>query len=118
MKLSENEVTVERVGQTVESMFGISENDSAHILNILRSKLYSNKILAVIREYCSNAYDAHIEVGKNDVPIKVVLPSEYDSNFRVRDYGPGLSEDDIRNIYVMYGASTKRQSNAVSRHDT
>jgi hypothetical protein len=113
MKLSENEVTVERVGQTVESMFGISENDSAHILNILRSKLYSNKILAVIREYCSNAYDAHIEVGKNDVPIKVVLPSEYDSNFRVRDYGPGLSEDDIRNIYVMYGASTKRQSNSV-----
>jgi len=111
MKLREEEIVVERSGDMVESMFGISGKDSAHILNILRDKLYSNKILAVVREYCTNAQDAHIEVGKDNIPIEVTIPSTLDLTFKVRDYGPGLSEDDIRNIYVMYGASTKRQTN-------
>ena len=111
MKLKEKEIVVERSGDIVESMFGISGKDSAHILNILRDKLYSNKILAVIREYCTNAQDAHAEVGKNDIPIEVTLPSALDMSFKVRDYGTGLSENDIRNIYVMYGASTKRNTN-------
>jgi len=113
MKLNEEEIVIERSGDMVESMFGISGKDSAHILNILRDKLYSNKILAVVREYCTNAQDAHIEAGKSDVPIEVTLPVRYgNKSFRVRDYGLGLSEDDIRNIYVMYGASTRRQTNS------
>ena len=39
MKLNEEEIVVERSGDIVESMFGISGKDSAHILNILRDKL-------------------------------------------------------------------------------
>jgi hypothetical protein len=111
MKLQENPVKIERGGQIVESMFGISEEDSAHILLILRNKLYSNKVLAVVREYCANAQDAHAEVGKTDIPIEVYLPNSLEPTFRVRDYGPGLSEDEVRNLYVMYGASTKRATN-------
>ena len=55
MKIQEANVNIERGGDMIESIFGISGKDSAHILNILRSKLYSNKILAVVREYCANA---------------------------------------------------------------
>ena len=111
MKLIENDIKIDKSEDIVESMFGLSSKDSAHILNILRSKLYSNKILAVVREYCANAQDAHAEVGKTDIPIKVCLPNNFDSTFKVRDYGTGLSENDIRTIYVMYGASTKRTTN-------
>jgi len=111
MKVQEANVNIERGENMVESMFGISGKDSAHILNILRSKLYSNKILAVVREYCANAQDAHAEAGKDSTPIEVHLPTILYPTFRVRDYGLGLSEDDVRNIYVMYGASTKRTTN-------
>jgi hypothetical protein len=111
MKLQPDDKKIERGGDMIESMFGISEDDSAHILMILRDKLYSDKIMAVIREYSANAQDAHAEVGKGNVPFKVILPSRLESSLRIRDYGPGLSEDEVRNLYVMYGASTKRNSN-------
>jgi len=110
--MQQKDINIERGGDLIESSFGISSKDSAHILTILRDKLYSNKILAVIREYCTNAQDAHAEAGI-DTPIEVSLPTRLNSNFTVRDYGSGLSEEDVRNIYVMYGASTKRQSNNV-----
>jgi hypothetical protein len=113
MKLNESPVEIERGGSMIESAFGISEKDSVHIVNILRDKLYSNKILAVVREYSTNAQDAHAEAGKKDVPIRVTLPGPLDPTFRVRDFGPGLSEEDIRTVYALYGASTKRNSNEV-----
>jgi hypothetical protein len=113
MKLNEDKVLIERGGDMIESAFGISNKDSVHIINILRDKLYSNKILAVVREYCTNAQDAHTDSGKKDIPIRVTIPSGLDSVFRVRDFGDGLSEEDIREIYVLYGASTKRNSNEV-----
>lgn len=113
MKLNQEPIVVERSGEMTESMFGISNKDSAHIVSILRDKLYSNKVLAVVREYCTNAQDAHVEAGKKDVPIRVTLPGALDPTFRVRDFGPGLSEEEIRTVYALYGASTKRNSNEV-----
>jgi hypothetical protein len=90
--------------------FGISQDveDQIHLLTILRDTLYSDKILAVLREYSANAWDAHREVGKEDVPIKVVLPTQLDCSVVIRDFGPGLSEDQIARVYTQYGASTKR----------
>lgn len=98
-------------GAMVRADFGIDLANQAHILRILRDTLYSNKILAVLREYGSNAWDAHIEVGKSDLPIKVVLPTAVDAQLTIRDWGPGLSEDGILNTFVKYGASTKRETN-------
>lgn len=111
MKTNEKPRKVIRGGELEESAFGIAQEDQHHILSILRDKLYSDKILAVIREYTTNAVDAHVEVGKKDLPIQVVLPTRLNPNLRIRDFGPGLSEEDIRNIYAMYGRSTKRNTN-------
>ena len=91
--------------------FGIKESGIAHIFNVLRNQLYSDKVLAVIREYSTNAVDAHIEVGKGDVPIKVTLPTALTPEFKVRDFGRGLTEQQIGEIYAMYGESTKRGTN-------
>ena len=41
----------------------------------LSSKLYSDPVRAVIRELGCNAYDAHVAVGKKDVPFEVFLPT-------------------------------------------
>lgn len=112
MKINETKNTIIRTEDFEESFFGIDNNeDMAHIFNILRSKIYSDKILAVIREYSTNAQDAHVLAGTPDRPITVKLPTNYSPYFTVRDFGPGLSEEAVRSVYVKYGKSTKRDSN-------
>jgi len=83
-----------------------------HIMSVL-TDLYSDPIQAVIREYSTNAYDSHVASGQTR-PIEVTLPSPLNANFIVKDYGLGLSVDDIVNIYSQYGASTKRDDNTQS----
>lgn len=113
MKQDEIGFEVQRNGDFKASKFGIkTASDMVHIFSVLRSKLYSDKILAVCREYATNACDAHIDAGIPDKPIQITLPSHNDLFFRVRDFGRGLDEDGIREVYCMYGASTKRNSNA------
>ena len=91
--------------------FGIDQEDMSHICKLLRSNIYSDKILAVIREYTANAIDAQVEAGNGDRPISVTLPNALNLAFKVRDYGTGLSEEDVQTVYSKYGKSTKRKSN-------
>jgi hypothetical protein len=102
---------IESSGVSDMASFGISQDDSAHIMNILRDTLYSDKVLAVLREYSANAWDAHNMVGKSRVPIKVTLPTHMEPTLLIKDYGPGLSHTDVFQVYTQYGASTKRTSN-------
>ena len=90
--------------------FGISKAQEAHVMAILRDTLYSDKILAVVREYSANAWDANRAAGRRDTPIEVHLPTADDLYFRVKDSGPGLSHSDVFEIYTQYGESTKRDS--------
>lgn len=103
--------TLTSSGSKAALSFGFAEGSEAHIFNILRNSLYSNKALAVLREYASNAWDAHREAGKGDLPIKVRLPTSLEPTLVIRDYGNGLSVEAVRSIYTQYGASTKRESN-------
>jgi hypothetical protein len=80
-----------------------------HIMNVL-TNLYSDEELACIREYATNAFDAHVEIGQTR-PIEVTLPTDLRPILSIRDYGPGLSANDIETIYSQYGASSKRGSN-------
>lgn len=106
--------TLQSSGALSQSSFGFSTDavDQAFLASLLRNKLYSNKVLAVLREYSTNAVDAHIEAGIPERPIRVHMPTTLDSAFSVRDYGFGLSEHDIFNTYAKYTRSTKRGSNA------
>lgn len=84
---------------------------SAHAFNILSSGLYSDKIRAVLRELSTNAYDAHVEAGKADVPFYVKMPTNLDPTFKIRDYGVGLSHEDAMELYNTYFQSTKNDTN-------
>jgi len=97
-------------GVAAKGTFGISETNQVHIMTILRDTLYTDRILAVLREYASNAWDAHREAGKGDLPIKVVLPTPEEPTLVIRDWGLGLSEEDVFEVYTQYGDSTKRDS--------
>lgn len=93
--------------------FGIKNEGLAHIFNVLRNQLYSDKILAVLREYSCNAVDAHTEAGHPEKPIRVTLPTSLSPSLKIRDFGLGLTDQDIKEIYAFYGESTKRNSNSL-----
>lgn len=112
MKLENAHKNIERGAAVCDEMdFGIDAESIPQILGYLRDSLYSDKILAVVREYSTNAWDAHIEAGCPDRPIEVTMPTRYNLEFRVRDFGYGLSQKDMAKTFTRFGKSTKRDSN-------
>ncbi len=109
MKLTLPETPVEKSAAFAETSFGIG--NLAVILEILRSKMYSNPIRTLCQEIMSNARDAHAESGKKDTAIEVTLPTIMDAHIRFRDFGPGITPERMTGVFLLYGASTKRDSN-------
>ncbi len=73
--------------------------------------IYSDKIAAPVREYSTNAYDAHRMVGKDDVPFELMAPSSFHPYFMVRDFGPGMTHDEVMDRATTMFASDKRDTN-------
>jgi hypothetical protein len=103
----QNEAIISNVGEIGE--FRI--RNSAKAFNILSSGLYANKIRAVIRELSCNAVDSHVAAGKQNIPFDVHLPNSIEPWFSIRDYGTGLSHEQVTQIYTTYFESTKTNSN-------
>lgn len=82
----------------------------AAMFDVFRSRIYSDVILAPIRELSTNAIDVCIE---SDYPIQwdVHIPTLSEPYFSVRDYGGGLPLDFLSGDFCVLGASTKRNSN-------
>lgn len=77
----------------------------------MRDKIYTDKELAVCREYLSNAIDEH-KKHKISRPVEIGLRSEEDGiEFFVRDFAKGLSEHHVRTIFAQYFKSTKSDEN-------
>ncbi len=108
MKLADRTVEVHSAGINASNQFSIAQ--TSKMFKILSDSLYSDKVMAVIRELATNAYDSHISAG-NKNPFLVKLPTAADPNFTVRDYGTGLSRKDMEHLYTTYGASNKNDSN-------
>lgn len=122
MKLKQSNNVVETNNVTKGNTFGIK--NSSKTFAILSSGLYSNKIEAVLRELSCNANDSHtarnqlIESGNSskylahkDKNFRVTFPTSFDPYFTVRDFGIGLTPDEVENIYTVYFESTKQDSN-------
>lgn len=110
MKTIVSNNTVVNSPNLTSSQYGIKQKNLAKIINIVENDIYSDKILAVIREYSCNAYDANVFVGKKNTPITISLPSRLVNEFKVRDNGPGLTEVEINEVYTSYGETTKDTS--------
>jgi hypothetical protein len=89
---------------------GFSIKASGKAFKLLSSGLYKDKIKAIIREISCNAYDSHKAAG-NPNPFDVHLPNQFDPTFTVRDYGTGLSDEDMLNLFTTYFESTKTNTN-------
>lgn len=96
-----------------EVKFGIGKGQEAWVMRSM-ADLYSNRELACVREYSTNAYDSNKEKALRDghdiKPIEVSLPSAMNPYFTVKDAGVGMSRHELAEVYTQFGDSTKRDS--------
>ena len=83
---------------------------SARAFKIL-SSFYTDPMAAIPRELGANAWDAHVKAGNTAQPFEVHVPNTLEPWFSIRDFGTGLSKEDIYTIYTTYFESTKGGSN-------
>src|SRR5690606_23189269 len=92
--------------------FGVRSNrvarmaESSAFFHILSASLYSIPLLAVAREIICNADDAHKQ-NNVDRPIEITF-SESENMISVKDFGPGIPDDLMDDIYLVFGESTKK----------
>jgi len=103
MQIRDNSVVAQSEGLQEGRQFSIKMD--ARAFDILSASLYSDRLLAPIRELIANAYDASKE------NMLVTLPTALMPIFSVRDYGPGLSHEDALVLYTTYFESTKNNDN-------
>lgn len=85
--------------------------DVAKVFSMLTSSLYSDVPQSIVREIWSNARDGHADAGCLDRPFQVTFPNALNPVFRVRDFGIGLTHEQVMGLYTNLGASTKEDSN-------
>lgn len=112
MQLSVSSPTIRSAGLIERAQSRV--NMTAVAFKVLSSSLYSDKIGAVLREIGCNAADAHVQAGTPDLPFEVHLPGVLSPTFSIKDFGPGLSHDEVMNNYQTYFHSTKTDSNDVT----
>lgn len=93
MKVESNSAPVVMSGAFQTASYTIKATGKA--FRILSSGLYSDKILAIIRELSCNARDSHVAARRADIPFIIHLPNVFEPYFSVKDMGLGLSHEDV-----------------------
>lgn len=89
--------------------YSIAPSDMA--FHALTTSLYKDRLRAPVREILSNAIDIQNRIG-NKQPIEIKLPTPLDSQFRIRDFGSGLSKEDMLRLYSSLFSSDKHLARA------
>tara|TARA_R100000329_G_scaffold50716_1_gene46841 strand:- start:141 stop:2546 length:2406 start_codon:yes stop_codon:yes gene_type:complete len=133
MKLQQQRNVDEVIGVQKQHKFKITDGSQAIIMDSLIN-LYSDPIGSIVREITSNCIDANRE---RDLKLdkKIPMESEDDTSFwsnrqtvcieyitkntilgvdecmMFHDYGCGLSQKRVQDVFTTFGASTKRDNN-------
>lgn len=104
------EIDSGNIAEDASGKSGINEAKLSKLYKML-SNQYKNPIGAIVREYCSNSWDANKDVD-NGLPIEVSIKENYNTSsyFSTRDYGTGMSPKFMREVYFNYLDSTKENS--------
>lgn len=98
---------------TQESVMDMTAKGMDMAAFFLRDKIYSDKVLACVREYICNALDEHSKHNiDRPVEVKTTIEDDGTSKWSVRDYAKGLDDDGVRYIFGRYFESTKSGCNS------
>ena len=102
-QLSEVETNIEK-----EEVMGLEMN--AMLYSVLSDKMYTNPIQSIIREVLSNAIDANIAAGV-EKPVQVHFANAIEPVFYIKDFGIGMTQEEVIDVFGTYGKSSKRDTN-------
>lgn len=108
MKLAVHDNSLETNAEVESQDFGIG--DVSVVIEMLRKHLYEHRIRTLVQEYMCNGRDATRE-AKSNKRLIVSIPNDMSPVFKVRDFGPGITPHRMANVFIKYGASTKRGTN-------
>ena len=104
MRLNDDTLVAGNFGETAQLQ--IRPEDAWTAIKILISQ-YQHPLTSAIREALQNAEDAKWQAG-SERSTRIVAPTALQPSLSVRDYGTGLSYEDMLGLYANVGASTKR----------
>lgn len=87
-----------------QHQYTIAPSDMA--FHALTTSLYKDRLRAPVREILSNSIDSQNRLGQTR-SIEIKLPTALDTQFRIRDYGSGLSKGDMKRLYSSLFSSDK-----------
>lgn len=105
MKLATKERKIERNQKGSDTRFSMVM--TAKAVEVLSASLYEEPIAAILRELGTNAMDSHVDAGKPTQAFEVHLPSTMEPYFYLRDFGTGISDGHMKQVYTVYFASDK-----------
>jgi hypothetical protein len=110
--LSNNDVD----STTTTKKMGFAKGSESMQFKAFTEYIYSNPIGSLVREITSNCFDSHVEAGVENTPVLIKKTYDHQTDtyyISFIDYGVGLSEQRIEDIYMNYFASTKRDSDSL-----
>lgn len=84
----------------------------AKMLKMFTKDLYKHPLRTAIQEYINNAKDAHVMAGKDFSTIEITAPTVINQSVIIKDFGPGLSPDDMVNVFANITVSNKDKSDS------
>ena len=105
------DIEKEALGDVGLNQMGLNVNSLT--FKTLIDGIYNNKLGAVIREISSNARDAHIK-SENTDPFEIILDtnnSNLVTKMTIKDYGSGLTKEEMIKYLCTLNSSSKRDSN-------
>ncbi len=109
MRITQGRSKAIKYGSKGSKSFGVNTQNSK-FFRVMSDTLYTDKIGSIIRELASNAIDGQRAQGNLDTPFDIFLPCKENPKFCIRDYGTGLSPEEIETVYTRYFESTKDQN--------
>lgn len=117
MKIEEVKILENETFGNVDSIeANISSESTGVLFDIMSKHLYSNPIGSIIREITSNCFDSHKEANVDDAVVIEIGEDDFGNDdekyfISFKDFGVGLSPERIKNVYMNYLSSTKRDTN-------
>jgi len=82
---------------------------SAHAVEILTKKVYTDIPRAIVRELVFNGVDACVKARTKD-PVEIYLPTENNPSLVIEDFGCGMSPREIEEVYKVFFKSSKQNN--------
>jgi hypothetical protein len=108
MQLARDDQPVTMSPQLSEGQAFTFDTTDPILFEIMSARIYTKPFEAVAREISCNAYDQHLKDGVTR-PFLVVSPSYSEPMATFRDYGKGLTHEDLIRLSTGFGASDNRK---------